>query len=91
MATGFDGPTEDGYDLSARLGASIMPRLYLDAGSGYYAYQSVFTTAKRTNRWLEGMIRATISARLVLNAGYRLSDGDDLSGHRVEAGITAPF
>lgn len=91
MATGFDGPAEDGYDLSARLGASILPRLYFDAGSGYYAYQSVFTTAKRTNRWVEGMIRATVSARLVLNAGYRLSSGDDLSGHRVEAGITAPF
>ncbi len=79
QASGYSGPTDNGYNLSARIGQNMRRRDMMSVG------YSFMVSNHRSNRSLDLTARFEVFGTFFLGGQYQHSSGDDIKGQRLQA------
>jgi hypothetical protein len=91
QAAGFQGPFENGYNYSARIGQNLSTHGTIGLGYGMYLYSVVSDNSHRTNNWVELSLLADIVYHYFLHSLVQYNTGDDIKGVRLQAEIGIRF
>jgi hypothetical protein len=82
--SGFSGPSQNGSNMSVRIGEYFRQRDYVSLGYGFYNYRTSGSAQRRLNHWFESTMWIAIVENFFLNGLYHYEMGDDLRGHRLQ-------
>lgn len=88
---GFDGPTNRGFNYSARANRMFGNHYYMGIAYGSYAYRTDGLPDYRTNNWLELSGQADIGRHYWLGLQLQTDSGDDLKGYRLQSELGYRF
>ena len=85
QASGYSGPSDNGYNLSTRIGQNMRRRDMMSIG------YSLMVNNHRTNRSLDLSARFEVIGTLFVGTQYQHNSGDDINGHRFQAELGVVF
>ena len=87
----FDGPTEHGYNYSARASDYVRTQLLLSFGLGGYSYRADAGVDNRTSQWIELGGQCDFRRNWFVGMTAQFNSGDDIDGLRLQSEIGMRF
>ncbi len=87
----FDGPTEHGYNYSARVSDYVKMKLLVSLGLGGYSYRADVAIDNRTSQWYELGGQYDFRRNWFIGLLTQFNSGDDIDGLRLQSEIGMRF